>query len=285
MDLDDPRWGTILGIFGVVGLAAGFVLALIALPTANLQCFGIIVVIGVVLSFAVIFQRLRKAKHLTYQVVSNTLLLSVEEHVDIKGRVQVLLDNKPVGDVRLVILQIWNSGNLPIKLTDYEEKSITIDFGMLAEILDVEMVRKTHKNVNTPFSFKGCKLWLDPVSLSSQDTITMKVLLTRFNEEISVVARINGIESLKNWDKTAYVLMSKTGLFFYFAVVAAFILSFIAFYDITGIVENVLGIMQNQIIASWNLVGITAFSGVMTYITNLIIKIFKPEILPEYLKP
>jgi len=284
MDLDDPRWGIIGVIFGLVGLAGSFLISVIALPGANLQCFGLIVVISTIISLVVVYRKLRKSKHLTYQVVSNTLLLSIEEKEGIKGRVQVLLDNKPVGDVRLVTLQIWNSGSLPIALTDYVEP-IVINFGMLAEVLAVEMIRKTQKNINTQFSLKGGELILEPISLSRRDTIAMKILLTRFNEEIGVFAQINGIELIKNWDKTAYVLIAKTGIFFYLMIVTAFILSFIVLYGVTNVSESILGVLSYQNVNSWNYVVITAFSGIITYITNLLIKIFKPEILPESLRP
>src|SRR5437762_7026078 len=153
MDLDDPRWGIIGVIFGIIMFVAGLFLAFFTLTNARLQCLGFLIIIGTLASLGVTYQKLRKSKHLTYQVVSNTLLLSVEEKEELKGRIQVLLDNKPVGDVRLVVLRIWNSGNLSIKSEDYKEP-VVIDFGMLAEILEV---KNPHESVKCTFTVNGGK--------------------------------------------------------------------------------------------------------------------------------
>ena len=67
----------------------------------------------------IIYRRQRNRRSITYEVVSDTPILSLKE--EIKGRVQVLFDTKPVGEVRLVILKIWNSGDSPILPNEYIE--------------------------------------------------------------------------------------------------------------------------------------------------------------------
>jgi hypothetical protein len=83
-----------------------------------------------------VYRRKQNQRGITYRVSSNTSILGFTE--DIKDRVQVLFDNKPVGDLRLVILELWNSGSLPILPTDHIDP-IRFDLGKNAEILDVDV--------------------------------------------------------------------------------------------------------------------------------------------------
>src|SRR2546425_7217887 len=84
-----------------------------------------------------IYRKKQNQRGITYQVISNTSILNFKE--DIKGRVQVLFDNNPVGDVRLIILKIWNSGNIPILPNEHIDP-IKFDFGNNVEILDTDVL-------------------------------------------------------------------------------------------------------------------------------------------------
>src|ERR1700720_1277119 len=92
-------------------------------------------VIAAIATVAAIFISIRQhqRKAISYKVISDTPLLSLKEEV--KSRVQVLFDARPVRNTRLVVIKILNSGNVPILLTDYHDP-IKIGFGDNAEILD-----------------------------------------------------------------------------------------------------------------------------------------------------
>jgi tetratricopeptide (TPR) repeat protein len=52
-----------------------------------------------------------------YEIVSNIPVLSVSE---VKGRVEVLLDNHPVNDASLIVLKFWNGGDVPVRSEDFD---------------------------------------------------------------------------------------------------------------------------------------------------------------------
>src|SRR5450631_855546 len=59
----------------------------------------------------------REHKEISYKVVSDSLIGGIEETIG--HRVQILFDGQAVQNIRLVVLKIWNSGNLPVKSDDY----------------------------------------------------------------------------------------------------------------------------------------------------------------------
>lgn len=87
--LRDPLWQFV-----------GAVLALLALPTAI---------------WIYLLQRPRK--ELAYGVFSSRRILSVAS--ELRNRVMVTVDGRPVEDVHLVIFGVKNSGNVPVLETDY----------------------------------------------------------------------------------------------------------------------------------------------------------------------
>lgn len=155
----------------------------------------------------IIFRKQLNRKSITYEVISDTPILSLKE--EIKGRVQVLFDSKPVGDVRFVILKIWNSGNISILPNEYIEP-IRIDFGEKAEILDADVLETIPNNikdkVKASLKLNTEYIILEPFLLNSKDSITLKVLFTRTHiaGETQVNARIVDINQIQNFDRIVY---------------------------------------------------------------------------------
>lgn len=151
-----------------------------------------------------IFRMQLKRKSITYEVISDAPVLSIKKEV--KGRVQVLFDSKPVSDAHLVILKIWNSGNTHILAEDYIDP-IKFDFGKNAEILDAEILETSPNDIkdNRKASLKldTGSLILEPLFLNSKDSITIKVLLaqTLIIKEIKANGRIVGINQIIKFDK------------------------------------------------------------------------------------
>jgi hypothetical protein len=163
--------------------------------------------------------RQQQRKGISYKVVTDTPLLSLKEEV--KGRVQVLFDAKPVGNSRLVVLKIFNSGNVPILPTDYIEP-IKLGFGVNTEILDSEVletvptdIKDKAKAPNTKDDIGG--VMLEPLLLNSRDSITLKVLLaqTHLTKEVKVTGRIVGIKQILNVDKLPPIFLPLARTFTY----------------------------------------------------------------------
>src|SRR2546430_1445604 len=77
-----------------------------------------------------VFQaRDRKHKELTYEVVAKTRLLSLASTpTDIKQRLEIRLDGRPVQDIDLVLIKLRNSGNVDIPPTDFI-RPLLLSFG------------------------------------------------------------------------------------------------------------------------------------------------------------
>ena len=143
------------------------------------------------------FQR-PKRKAIAWELVSDEMLLNVGGAV--KNRVQILLDNKPVSDLCLMVLKVWNSGNAPIQPADFQ-RPLRFDFGG-AEVLDAEILESTSSNINkeTKASLKRTSrsVVLEPLLLNSKDLITLKVLLTKHtSRKVKPTINISGLNQIQ----------------------------------------------------------------------------------------
>src|SRR2546421_9972889 len=123
--------------------------------------------------------RLRERKVLAYEVIANTTILSVQEGKYVKGRVQVLLDNKPVRNVQIVVLRIWNSGNAPIKREDFDNHNpIEVDLGKEAEVLEAEVLETIPNNieaeVKASLKIDSGSVKITPILFNSQNSIKLR---------------------------------------------------------------------------------------------------------------
>jgi hypothetical protein len=245
MNLDDPRWLLILTVFGIV-IAVGSELANILAPI-NPDLAAIVFLITL-FSLPIIFRRLRKLKRITCQVISNLSVLSIKEAKEVKGRVQVLFDNKPVGDVQLITLKVWNSGNVDIKLEDYyDDNPIEMELGEEAQVLDVEILETRPEslftNLKPLLKFNAGNISIDPISLISKSYILLKVLITKFDGkfEISKTKLIDG--NVIDPNKTVYFrLINYFTKFDVLFLGIAFVLSLFISYPLSYLIVNSLSL-------------------------------------------
>ena len=141
--------------------------------------------IGAILALIAIILILvqRKRKALSYKIISNTPLVKIKE--DIKGRLQVLFDEKPVESIYLIIIKFINSGNLPIKSADYESP-VNLNFNEDVQLLTAEVIDTNPKTLEASAKIEGTKVLLKPTLLNENDSITIKVLVNQFDGNFSV---------------------------------------------------------------------------------------------------
>lgn len=149
----------------------------------------------------IIYRKQQNRRSVTYEIISDTPILSLKE--EIKGRVQVLFDTKPVGEVRLVTLKLKNSGDMPVLPNEYIEP-IKVDFGESADILDVDVLETVPDDIKNTIKallkVEGSKIVFEPFLLNSGDAVIIKALIAqpRLTKEIKVSTRIIGINQLQN---------------------------------------------------------------------------------------
>ena len=121
------------------------------------------------------YRKKQNQRGITYSVISNTSIFGFKG--DVKDRVQILFDNKPVGDLRLVLVKLWNSGSLPILPHEHIDP-IRFDLGKNAEILDVDVLETTpieiKEKVKASLKMSLEDFVLEPLLLNSNDSITLK---------------------------------------------------------------------------------------------------------------
>jgi hypothetical protein len=148
---------------------------------------------AVVVSILLLWMQ-RRRKALSYEIISRTPLLSVEEEV--KGKLQILFDDKPVQDVYLVVARIINTGNVPIVSTDYEDP-VNLSFGENSQILTIDSSETNPDSLRVSTSIEKAKVVLAPILLNRGDSITIKMLISQFDDEIKVDGHIAGVKSIQ----------------------------------------------------------------------------------------
>jgi uncharacterized protein YjeT (DUF2065 family) len=135
----------------------------------------------------------RQRKSLSYQIVSNTPLLSVEE--EIKKDLVIRYRGKEVQKVDLVVVRIVNTGNLPIAAKDFD-RPITLDLGEGAQILTAEISERKPDELQPSINVEQSKIKLEPILLNQGDAITFKMLVTGSTNKIKFDFRIVGVEKI-----------------------------------------------------------------------------------------
>ena len=163
------------------------------------QFVGVVVAVLIGIVAAVLaFMSYRKTKQqgqkeITYGMIADTPILSINEEV--KSKVQVLYNGKPISDAHMVTIKIWNTGYVPIIPNDYFEP-IKLGFGASSEVLDVEILETTPPNIKVSINRGVENFSLEPFLLNSKEAVVVKVLLANFKGNITVEARIVGTQQV-----------------------------------------------------------------------------------------
>lgn len=169
-------------------------------------------VVGAVLTLATLIVGIlglrvyRNRKRLGYRIVSQQSVLSVQQ--DLEGRVGITFDGQPVHDVRLTILHIRNTGNVPIQDSDYVQP-VGFTFGEGTTVLDTEVVKKTPPNMSVSLETKENEVVVMPDIFNGGDALTFKVL-TAGGENVTVQGRVAGVSQIREISGTSRSLWDMT---------------------------------------------------------------------------
>ena len=158
------------------------------------QSIGVLLAVVAIIVSVIIFFLQKSKKLLTYEILSETSLLSVAKEVE--DKIQILFEGNAVKGVHLILLQISNVGNTPILPIDFL-KDLTISFDGSAKVLSAEIVEKNPQSIDVNLTINHTQLIISPSLWNSGDTITVKSLVSEFNENIQVSGRIVGIQDIK----------------------------------------------------------------------------------------
>jgi hypothetical protein len=193
----------------------------------------ILAVVAILITFAFYFKQKQK-KSLSYIVLANTPLLSVDQKI--RGRVQILLDGKPVDNVHYLLVKFVNTGSDEIVPTDIV-KPVSMELGNDAQIISAEVDEAEPSDLDVKVLFDKNKITVDMSLLNIGDFFVLKVLANKNPAPLSFSARIKGVKQL-----TPYIEARPFGslfeAFFRDKVSLIVITIFVVFVSLVGVING-----------------------------------------------
>ena len=183
--------------------------------------------VGVVLALAATFlvywlQRQRKA--LSFEVISKNQLLTVRE--ELEGRLQVLYEGHPARDICLLVVKLFNSGNVPVSASDYE-RPISLSTGASSKVLSGAVTAVDPENLAASIEIAESRVTLHPILLNSKDSVTLKLLVSDFGGNVVVDGRVLGVRSISRaGETTGYLVLLMCVVLAFFAIGAYLVVAF-----------------------------------------------------------
>jgi len=154
----------------------------------------------------------RKKREFSYSILSETRLFTI--HDEVRDRLQVLLDDNPIDDLYLLIIRYQNSGNVSLVTEDFDS-DIIMDLNEKAQIISNEIIETIPDDLEYTIRGGGNQLRLTPKLFNEGDSITVKVLISDFENILRVHGRIVGVSQIKmrEWDPALYRRTRIIGVF------------------------------------------------------------------------
>lgn len=157
------------------------------------QFIGAVLGLIAVAATLLIYFLQKTRKELSYDIIFNTNLLSI--NAKIKDSMQVNWRGKEINGLNLLIVRLRNSGNTPIVATDYEGPVI-FTFDKDDRVLEAEIESTQPPNIPASLETTASSVQLKPSLLNPKDYIEIKILLTSYKNMV-VQGRIINIETIK----------------------------------------------------------------------------------------
>lgn len=142
----------------------------------------------------VLYLAARQKKSLRYELISEYPLININDEV--KGKLEVLFNGKPVVKLHLLLVKFTNDGRIPITSGDYE-RPLTICFKQDSNILSAEYVDPSPENLLTQIDVNSQNVIIQPLLMNSGDFFTIKILLSEYSGGFNVDTRIVGVKNLR----------------------------------------------------------------------------------------
>lgn len=207
---------------------------------------GFLAVIAAITVPLIIYFLQKSKKRLSYEVISNTQLVGVEN--EIQDRITILYDEKKVVNVHLISIRFVNDGNQPISIDDFA-MPINVKLGSGTNILTCEVLEQSPNELNASIIKMEDSVEIQPLLLNSNDNFTLNILLNDYDESLYITTRIKGIKSISLYKKSKFTIAN-------LAITTHF------FIGILGVFGTVYGRENNSDFISD--VGIVAFTIYMT---------------------
>ncbi len=170
---------------------------------------AIIASAALIITLVVLFIR-QQRKQLSYELIERKPIISINEEIELRGRLDITFDGQPLlrPDLEIVTVRISNTGNVPVDDEDYSGP-IKLSFGANAEVISVSVATEprtfdAQAQVDPP---QNNQVLILPVLLNKGQSIIVKALV-RGATQLEVYAHIKGVELKFNEDHTKVGLSS-----------------------------------------------------------------------------
>lgn len=158
----------------------------------------------------------QRRKQLSYRVLWQDTLVRARSQM--RDRMDILFDGKSIEDAGLLIVQILNSGHLPISPGDYHSR-LTISAGPGAKVVFADVTATTPGDLearcrtadgekrNLIEAINESEVVLAPILLNEGDSVTVQVLTQKMRGGVKVSGHINGVRKVAPYRPSSVVAM------------------------------------------------------------------------------
>ena len=166
---------------------------------------GAIATIGAIIAAFVIYYLQKSKKRLSYEIISNTQLVGIENKV--QDKIKIFYEDKLVENVHLVSIRFDNDGNQFVAIDDFTTP-INVKFGEGTNILTGEVLEQNPSELNATIIRTEDRVEVQPLLLNSNDSFTLNILLNDYDESLCITARIKGVKNIGLYKKSKFTIVN-----------------------------------------------------------------------------
>lgn len=156
-------------------------------------------VVGIIISLMTLaipmWDLLANDKTKSINVSIDSITPIVGSHMDKVGKISISLDGNEVEVPYLSVVEISNTGGLPIEKNDFE-KPLLITTGQKAQIIKATVTKTIPKNITSKVTWVGNDLFFHPALINPEDRIILSILSSVEKPSFEASARISGIKQV-----------------------------------------------------------------------------------------
>lgn len=168
-----------------------------------------------------IFLKEKKKKELSYEVLSNSNIITVQD--EFKDDVEVTFKGKKINNLWLILVKFTNTGNTPIESKDFD-RPISLIIEKNSKIFHFEYSSLIPSDLPIQLDSKENAVVISPLLLNMNDSFVIQLITAGESPRFSVNTRISGIEKVFAKSLDSKPTTNSNVLHFYIVVILCSVL-------------------------------------------------------------
>ena len=145
----------------------------------------------------------KERKEITYAKITNTLIYNQKKSFE---KLKVFYEEKPIDNLYVSRIAIWNSGNRVLKETDFvKDNSLRINLENESEILEATIIKETENTNKFTISQNNAKqLDINFDYVDKKDGVILQVIYTGKKRDLKISCKIMGGEPIKEFTNESF---------------------------------------------------------------------------------